>query len=320
MKIGIVGTFIRDRIFPFKGEPQESIGGIFFTVSFLANLVADGTEIYPISFVGEDFYDLLVERLSEYKNIRLDGVKKITRKHTQVKLVYTAPQERYEITTEPMPPLTFSELETVNDADAALVNLITGVDVDLSALAQFRKQSPALLYLDFHTRAMGINEVGRRYYRRPDDWQDWIKLTDVLQLNEMEARTLAGLGIAASGERLLEFGKGCLEIGPQVCHITLAEQGSLLFDLHNSQMRVERIKAFPVKNVVDIIGCGDAFAAGYIVKYFATGDVVQATKFASKVAAINCTFIGSSGAREILNLLHKYDSEHSVHRSTIWRA
>jgi sugar/nucleoside kinase (ribokinase family) len=62
-----------------------------------------------------------------------------------------------------------------------------------------------------------------------------------------------------------------------------------------------------VDNVVDIIGCGDAFAAGYVVKYFATRDVFKSTKFASKVAAINCTFMGSSGAQEIPSLLRRFD-------------
>jgi sugar/nucleoside kinase (ribokinase family) len=308
MKFGIVGAFIRDRIFPYKGEPVESIGGIFFTASFLASLVDRQTEIYPVSFVGEDFYDLLIERLSEYENIRLDGVQKISRQHTQVKLVYTGPQERYEITTEPMPALNFSELEILTDADAVLVNLITGVDVDLPALHRFRQQSPALIYLDFHTRAMGIDESGRRYYRRPDDWQQWIQLTDVLQLNEMEARTLAGSGASESQDALIAFGERCLRLRPKVCHITLGEKGSWLFYLNDGHARRERIQAYPVHEVVDIIGCGDAFAAGYIVKYFAVRDVLQATKFASKVAAVNCTFIGSSGAQAIPDLLKKFDA------------
>jgi sugar/nucleoside kinase (ribokinase family) len=307
MKFAIVGTFIRDRIFPFKGEAVESIGGIFFTVSFLANLADSDTEIYPISFVGEDFYDLLVERLSEYKNIRLDGITKIPRKHTQVKLVYTGPQERYEITTEPMPALAISNLEILRDADAALVNLITGVDVDLGALAEFRQQSRALLYLDFHTRAMGIDQEGRRYYRRPDDWQEWIKLTDVLQLNEMEARTLSASNANDSQNALLDFGRECLQLRPKVCHVTLGDKGSILFYENADHTRIERIDAYEVDNVVDIIGCGDAFAAGYVVKYFATRDVFKSTKFASKVAAINCTFMGSSGAQEIPSLLRRFD-------------
>ncbi len=308
MKLGIAGTFIRDRIFPYKGEPVESIGGIFFTVSFLANLVDRGTEIYPVSFVGEDFYDLLIGRLSEFKNIRFDGIKKISRKHTQVKLVYTGQQERYEITTEPMPALKLSNLEILTDADAVLVNLITGVDVDLLALSRFRERSNALVYLDFHTRAMGIDEVGRRFYRRPDDWKEWIDLADVLQLNEMEARTLAGISVDASKELLVNFGEKCLQMRPRACHITLGDKGSFLCYLNDGHLQTERIQAYAVENVVDIIGCGDAFAAGYIVKYFATRDVVQATRFASKVAAINCTFLGSSGAKDLPDLLKKFGS------------
>lgn len=214
-----------------------------------------------------------------------------------------------------MPPLNFSQLEMLTDADAVLVNLITGVDVDLLALSRFRRRSPALIYLDFHSHALGINEVGRRYYRRPEDWQEWIQLTDVLQLNEMEARTLAGMSADAAKELLLEFGERCLKMRPEVCHITLGDKGSFLFYLKNGQAQVERIKAYPVEEVVDIIGCGDAFAAGYIVNYFATRDVVQATKFASKVAAINCTFIGSSGAKGIPNLLKKFDTPPKSHRS-----
>lgn len=315
MKFGIVGTFIRDRIFPYKCEPVESIGGIFFTVSFLANLVDRDTEIYPVSFVGEDFYDQLVSRLSEYKNIRRDGIAKIPRKHTQVKLVYTGPQERYEITTEPMPALSLANMEILADADAVLVNLITGVDVDLSALSRFRQKSNALVYLDFHTRAMGIDEVGRRYYRRPDDWKEWINLTDVLQLNEMEARTLSGLSVGDSKESLIAFGEQCLRMRPRVCHITLGEQGSFLCYLNDGHLRVERVNAYRVEDVVDIIGCGDAFAAGYIVKYFATRDVEEATRFASKVAAINCTFLGSSGAKEIPSLLKKFDLQPQPRRS-----
>ena len=56
-----------------------------------------------------------------------------------------------------------------------------------------RRQTSALIYLDFHYRATDIDEHGKRYYRRPDDWREWVREVDVLQLNEMEARTLAGL-------------------------------------------------------------------------------------------------------------------------------
>ncbi len=303
MKIGVIGTFVRDRIFPYRGETVESIGGIFFTVSFLANLLDSYSEIYPVSFAGDDFYDILINQLSDYNNVHLDGIKKIPKKHTQVKLVYTGPQERYEITTEPMPALSYDEINFLKDMDTVLVNLITGTDIDLWALRKFRQDSDALVYLDFHSHALGINGTGKRYYRRPDDWRDWINLVDVLQLNEQEARTLAGNKTGFPDDGLTEFGETILDMRPTVCHITLAEKGSYLFYLKNNIKQVQKFAAIPVPNVVDIIGCGDAFSAGYLVDYFSSGNVLTATNLAHKIAAINCTFMGSEGVKEIRHLL-----------------
>ncbi|MFQ5602921.1 MAG: carbohydrate kinase family protein [bacterium] len=308
MKIGVAGTFIRDRIYPWQREALESIGGIYFTVSFLANLMDDTVEILPVSVVGEDFYPILADQLASYPNVCLDGLKKVPHKHTQVKLVYTGPQERYEITTEPMPALRLADLAILNDADALLVNLITGSDLDLKSLRVFRKKSKALIYLDFHSHALGIDDKGKRFYRRPPDWQDWVQLVDILQLNEMEARTLAGLEKERPLQDLVDFGNRVLDMNPEVCHITLAEQGSLVFYSENGKKCFQKFNAKPVSKVVDIIGCGDAFAAGYLENYLATGNVLEATQMAIYVSAINCTFLGSSGVRNIRSLLKESET------------
>lgn len=303
MKIGVVGTFIRDRIFPWQGEEVASIGGIFFTVSYLANLMQPDDEVYPVCFLGSDFYEEVVGRLAAYPNVRFDGLKKVAHRNTQVKLIYTGPQEREEVTTAPMPPLGEEELQVLDGVDAIVVNLITGSDVALPALNRLREKTAALLYLDFHSHALGISAEGKRFYRRPTDWQEWVRLVDVLQLNEMEARTLAGLGLDASVERLAGFGKSLLGMGPKICHITLAERGSMLFYRHSDDVQVHRFPAHEVARVVDIIGCGDAFASAFVVSYLKDRDEIAATELANKVAALNCTFLGSSGIPEIKSRL-----------------
>lgn len=306
MKIGVIGTFIRDRIFPWKGNEGRSIGGIFFTVSYLANLLDTSAEIYPVCFVGEDLYEEVTCKLSDYYNVRFDGIVKLPRKNTQVKLTYTGPQERDEVTTQPMPPLNLEQLKVMKDVDAVIVNLITGTDVSLQALREFRQISNALIYLDFHSRALGINEQGKRYYRRPDDWQEWISQVDILQLNEMEARTLAGHSKELPIEILVEFGKKIVSMGPSVCHVTLADKGSYLCYLHERKFKVKRLKAIFVRDVVDIIGCGDAFQAAYVVKTLSGANEMEATAFAHKVAAANCMFLGSSGIKEIASLIQQF--------------
>jgi sugar/nucleoside kinase (ribokinase family) len=189
------------------------------------------------------------------------------------------------------------------DADAVLVNLISGSDLELDALRDFRRQSEALIYLDFHSRALGIDENGRRFYRRPADWQDWINQADVLQLNEKEARTLADSAFEAEKDELVSFGRAVLNNHPSICHLTLAEEGSFLFYQADQMKHCLSIEPFEIDIVLDVIGCGDAFAAGFIMHYLANRNVDEATRFATKVAALNCTFIGSSGVKQIQKLL-----------------
>lgn len=303
MKIGVVGTFIRDRILPWKGPETESIGGIFFTVSYLANLVDAAAEIYPVCFVGEDFYEQLTAELSAYPNINLAGLQISEQKNTQVTLTYTDAQERDEVTTQPMPPLQVEQLRILQSMDAVIVNLITGEDVELAALQAFRQHSRTLLYLDFHSRALGIDEHGKRYYRRPDDWQEWLRPIDVLQINEMEACTLGGFTKRADHRNLIAFGEKLITLGPRICHITLADQGSLLFFSEKGERRVPGVE---IEDVVDIIGCGDAFSAAFTVKYLQDRDVFAAAEFANRVAALNCTFVGSSEIENIWNLIEEF--------------
>lgn len=160
-----------------------------------------------------------------------------------------------------------------------------------------------MLYLDFHSRALGIDKEGKRYYRRPHDWMDWVDQADVLQLNEMEARTLAGL--PAKGERLplLDFTQHVLHMKPSVCHITLADEGSILGYCRAEGARLAHVPGVDVRDVVDIIGCGDAFEAAYVVSVLSGASELEATAFAHRVAAANCTFMGSSRINEINKLV-----------------
>ena len=294
MKIGVVGTFNRDRIISFQGKESESVGGIFFTVSYLANLFGPQAQIYPVSVVGDGFFSDLAAQLGVYDNVSLDGLKCSAHPHVQVVLTYTGPQERTETTTPLMPPLESEDLAILADADWVLVNLISGWDLQLEALQQLKQQTGTSTYLDFHYRATRIDEGGKRHWHRPDDWRAWVDAVDVLQLNEVEARTLAGLD-EQDEEGLIEFGLSALEQTPSVCHITMGESGSHLFFGKDGSSHHEHFPGVHVAEVVDVTDCGDAFATGFLYDLHLRGDVRAATQFANGIAALNATFAGSDG-------------------------
>jgi sugar/nucleoside kinase (ribokinase family) len=57
---------------------------------------------------------------------------------------------------------------------------------------------------------------------------------------------------------------------------------------------------------VDVVGCGDAYEAAFVLDYIKNGDIEAAGKTANLVAAMNCTFVGSSRIAEIKQIINKY--------------
>jgi len=296
-RLGVIGTFIRDTIVTLDGKTVESIGGLYHTMAYLAHLVEASTEIQPLCHVGDDFYDALRERLARFnKKILFNTLHRMQRTNTQVKLIYRAPETRDEVTSPTMPPITVEEIAALAGCEAVLVNLISGDDITLEALRILRKLNPSpLIYLDLHSLALGIDEAGRRYYRGIADGPEWVAACDILQMNEREAATLAGVvDNQVTHDDLKKLGRRLVAEELMACHITLGSAGSLLF-YRNKENEVcdEHCHPLQVSPVIDVIGCGDAFGAAFVAQFMRTKNFSAATHFANKVAGLNCTFMGS---------------------------
>ena len=82
-------------------------------------------------------------------------------------------------------------------------------------------------------------------------------------------------------------------------------QGSLCrIDGNNS-----RLPAFLNKKVVDSIGAGDSFNAGFIFKYIQGKDIEECQKFGNVTGAINTTAAGGTTAFENYNEIMKLAQE-----------
>ncbi|MDZ7264336.1 MAG: hypothetical protein ONB16_07115, partial [candidate division KSB1 bacterium] len=170
MKIGVIGTFINDHIILATGEELKSFGGIFYTISMLANLLSNEDEIYPVCYLGADIYEPIIARLNAYKNIRLAGICKIDQPNTAVDLRYRNAEQRDEILTHRLPPLTHDLLGKIEGMDVWLLNFITGFEMNLETCQRFCRQQTAMVYMDFHSLSLGIDDRGRRYHRYRSDW------------------------------------------------------------------------------------------------------------------------------------------------------
>jgi fructokinase len=94
-------------------------------------------------------------------------------------------------------------------------------------------------------------------WRSPEEAYDQVTATipevDLLKVNEVELALLAG------SEDLDTASKVLLDMGPDLCVVTLGPEGSF-FRVHEGGEHVPEFKV----QTVDAVGCGDAFVAGLL--------------------------------------------------------
>src|SRR5574341_882505 len=296
VRIAVIGTLCRDRIIRPDKAVTESFGGIAYTILTLASLLESKAEIIPICNVGQDHYFEAVNLFKQNPDINLASLIKVKQKNNSVTLTYKNSQHREEILEGGVPTLEFDQVKPFLNVDYLLINFISGWDIKLEALQKMRKESQAKIYLDLHSLTLGIDDKGRRFLKKPENWEEYVACADYLQLNQTELETILGKKIkrADLAETSSQLGK----LGPEMVLVTLSDNGChLTYRSVDNENVYNELVSKPVSPVVDTTGCGDVFGAGFLAKLFATNDPVQAADFANYVAGLKATFSGLGGLR-----------------------
>lgn len=308
MTLGLIGTFIRDRIVMLDGSEVGSIGGLYHSLANAAFLAPDSIKLLPVARVGEDFWSDIQSMLSDLPGIDGRGLIKVPQPNTQVTLIYKSQNRRDEISSQPMQPLQLEEVRPLRHADAILINMITGEDISLTALQWLAESTPALLYFDFHTMALARDLSGQRMFRKPPDWRDWLRVVDFVQMNQEEARLLADLESEYDFEGFRRFMQEVLHrLDCKGMNITLGENG-VLAGLRSENGHIE-IRQIPVPEPiepVDVIGCGDAFSAAFLIHFLQFKDFFKAAAFGNRIASLNTTFKGSISREKFNQFVRPY--------------
>ncbi len=298
MNFCVIGTINNDHTIYLDGSEAHGLGGIFYTILMLRHVMDPNDNIFPVCNLGEDIADQAIAELSALGKIKTDYICKIGQKNTAVRLVYRDKEQRDEYISNLMPPLKLEQLLAPKNMDAYLVNFITGKEMSLTTFIQFCRRIEVPIFMDFHSLALGIAENGKRFYRYCNAWKKWISEIDVLQLNEKEAANLMRLKAPSVGE-IADFAESLLSARLKAVTVTLGSKGVIVAWLKNGERKTKLIPAFPVKNVVDVIGSGDAFMAGFVCNFMKTKDALCAAEFANKIAGLKCTKKGAEGIREL---------------------
>jgi fructoselysine 6-kinase len=98
-------------------------------------------------------------------------------------------------------------------------------------------------------------------------------------------------GAALTEDKLDSIIENCHAHGTEIVGITLGSRGALF------SRRGERFPQ-PVKaaeKVVDTMGAGDSFIAGFLTRFYESGDLISSLDFAAERAAITCGYFGGFG-------------------------
>ncbi len=136
-----------------------------------------------------------------------------------------------------------------------------------------------------------------------------IKRVDLFCINFNEAIALSG----QSGSDINEMSKAILDLGPKSLIIKDGKKGSYFFDSNNQFS----IKAYPVKEVIDTTGAGDAYIGGLLMGKMNNMSILDSMKIGAVTASFCIEGIGVDGLLKITSdeFDKRLDWMHSNHTS-----
>jgi hypothetical protein len=297
MKIAVIGTINKDLILPFRSAPIESFGGIFYDISILSCLLEKKDEIIPVSFVGEDVFPTVQAILQKLPNVSTKGLIPLPQKNHKVILEYASPSRRQEKSLFQFPSLKWEQIAPFIDTDMVILNMISGWDIEDEAYQKLSEAVRERLYLDIHYWVMGIDSLGRRFSKKPEHPETWLSGSKFVQMNEDEYRILSN----DSRNEVEFYHKHFKE--DQILLVTKSVRGATVIYQRDAMVGHKDFPAWNVSRALDGTGCGDAFGAGFVVKYLSTQKVVESMEFANLVAAANLALKGTNEMHLLLETM-----------------
>ncbi|UTX48396.1 PfkB family carbohydrate kinase [Chryseobacterium sp. MA9] len=243
MKLLVVGSVAFDAIETPFGKTDKILGGAATYIGITSSIL--GVKSGIVSVVGGDFPQEHLDMFTD-RGVNIEGIEIVK----EGKTFFWSGKYHNDLNTRDTLVTEVNVLEnfdpkipdSMQDAEILLLgNLHPGVQ--LSVLEKMNNR-PKLVILD--TMNFWMDSAW-------DILMDMIAKTDVITINDEEARQLSG------EYSLVKAAKKIHTMGPDYVIIKKGEHGALLF--HDN--KVFAIPALPLEDVFDPTGAGDTFAGGF---------------------------------------------------------
>jgi len=239
----VVGSVGIDTIETPFGRVENVLGGSATYIAAAASFFV--TPVRLVAVVGDDFKQEYIDFL-ESREIDLEGLQIVE----DGKTFRWGGRYRYDLNTRDS---LFTELNVFEHFNPIIPEsyrkstyvCLGNIDPILQRRVLEQIEKPRLVIGD--TMDFWIK-------RKNAELKETLKLMDVLVINEAEARLLT------NEPNLIKTARAIIRIGPKIVVIKKGEHGALLV----TERTIFSAPAYPLENINDPTGAGDAFAGGFI--------------------------------------------------------
>jgi sugar/nucleoside kinase (ribokinase family) len=250
MSLLVVGSVALDSVYTPFGETADALGGsaVYFAVA--------GALLHPVQVVGvvgRDYPMGELERLAP-RGIDWSGVELAEGESFRWKGKYSYDLQSRETLETRLGVFAHFRPRLLPGHDGAQFVFLGNIDPELQVDVLGQVSRPRLVVCD---------TMNYWIQRKRDHILDLLRRVDILMVNDAEARELSG------DWNIHRAGRWILDRGPARVVIKQGEYGALLIERN----RTFYVPAFPLEEVFDPTGAGDAFAGGFVGYLARTGDV-----------------------------------------------
>ena len=252
MGLIVVGSIALDYIETPFDKVEDALGGSTTYIALAASYFAAPVEI--IGVVGDDFSDKHI-KLFEKNNIGTEGLQVISGGKT---FRYGC-KYRYDLNVR---DTLYTELNVFEKFNPVIPEKMRKSSFVLLGNIAPQLQTNVLDQMD-NARFIVCDTMNFWIEGWKEDLLEVLKRVNVLIINDSEARLLA------QEANLIKAAKIISEMGPAYLIIKKGEHGALLF----GEDTIFSAPAYPLENIYDPTGAGDAFAGGFTGYLYKTNDL-----------------------------------------------
>ncbi|MDH5643671.1 MAG: PfkB family carbohydrate kinase, partial [Gemmatimonadota bacterium] len=253
MSLLVVGSIAFDSVETPFGSTEDAIGGSATFFGYAASLFSP---VLAVGVVGDDFPDETLDRLAE-RGVDTAGVERVPGKSFRWKGKYSYDlQNRDTLDTQLGVFADFQPKLPESYRDAKLV-FLGNIDPELQLQVLDQVEKPDLVACD----TMNFWIEGKR-----EALDKLLPRIDLLMVNDAEARQLSG------DWNIYRAARWIIDKGPKMVIIKQGEYGAVLVDGDG----IFYVPAFPLEEIFDPTGAGDAFAGGFMGHLARSGDLSHA--------------------------------------------